>query len=112
MFEQQETALLEMNKRFIDLIDPFRKLMYYHPDFNGSFSIKSILPALFPDEDELDYKNLEVQGGEMAMIAYASLEQVENDDERQKTRASLLAYCKLDTLAMVAIWRKLSNIAE
>lgn len=112
MFERQHNALLEMNNRFIDLIEPFRKLMYYHPGFNGSFSIKSILPALFPDEEELSYNNLEVQGGEMAMVAYASLGQVEDEVERQHIRESLLAYCKLDTLAMVAIWRKLSNIAE
>ena len=111
VLRQHESRLLEMNERFIDLIEPFRKLMYYDPDFNGSFSIKSILPALFPGEEALDYKKLEVQGGEMAMIAYASLGHAENDAERQNIRESLIAYCKLDTLAMVRIWRKLDAIA-
>jgi len=111
MSKQRQSALLELNKRFIDLIEPFRKLMYYHPDFNGSFSIKSVLPAMFPDDDGLDYKKLEIQGGEMAMVAYARLGQVNSDAERQRIRAALLDYCKLDTLAMVAVWRKLDSIA-
>ena len=49
-----------MGNRFIDLLKPFQQLMYYHPDFNGSFSIKSVLPALFPDDPALDYKDLDI----------------------------------------------------
>ena len=35
--------------------------MYYHPDFNGSLSIKSVLPARFPDDAALDNKGLDIQ---------------------------------------------------
>ena len=98
-----------MDARFIDLLDPFQKLMYYHPDFHGSFSIKSVLPALFPDEDALNYKGLDIQGGDMASMTYANLDQVDDESERQKIRESLIEYCKLDTLAMVLIWQKLGN---
>jgi hypothetical protein len=111
-YEKQAEALLGMNDRFIDLITPFRNLMYYHPAFNGSFSIKSILPALFPGDDELDYKKLDIQGGQAAMGAYADLDKIEDTAEKQKVKESLLAYCKLDTLAMVKIWQRLNDVAN
>ena len=38
---------------------------YYHPDFPGSFSIKSALPVLPPD---LSYDDLDVANGQMAGI--------------------------------------------
>ena len=105
-------TLIAMEDRFIDLLIPFQQLMYYHPDFNGSFSIKSVLPALFPDDPALDYKDLDIQAGDMASMIYADLDRIDDAGERQKIRESLLEYCKLDTLAMVKIWQELSNIAE
>jgi nucleoside diphosphate kinase len=86
--------------------------MYYHPDFNGSFSIKSVLPAMFPDDAALDYKGLDIQAGDMASMIYADLDRIDDESERRKIRQSLLEYCKLDTLAMVMIWRQLSGIAD
>jgi hypothetical protein len=109
-FPQHEAVLHGMVRRFIDLITPFKGLMYYHPDFNGDFSIKSLLPALFPDDVDADYKQLEIQDGRMAMNIYASLDGVEDPGERERIRASLLAYCRLDTLAMVKIWRRLNEV--
>ena len=100
-----------MDDRFIDLLKPFQQLMYYHPDFNGSFSIKSVLPAMFPDDETLDYKGLDIQAGDMASMIYADLDRIDDASERRKIRQALLAYCKLDTLAMVMIWRQLSEIA-
>ncbi len=101
--------LLELNERFVDLIVPFRRRGYYHPDFNGSFSLKSVLPALFPDDAELDYKKLEIQNGGMAMDTFSNLHLLKDPTQREKIRANLLAYCKLDTLAMVRIWEKLKE---
>ena len=42
------------------------------PAMNGSFLIKKVLPALFPDNPELDYHNLSgsVQNGGEAMSIY------------------------------------------
>jgi len=98
-----------MINRFIDLIMPFRGLMYYHPDFNGSFKLKSVLPAMFPDDEDASYKNLDIQDGEMAMASYARLDKVDDIEEKKRIREALLAYCELDTLAMVKIWRKLQD---
>ncbi len=90
------------------MIEPFRNLGYYHPDFHGSFSIKSVLPAMFPDDDELDYKKLgSVQNGGEAMEIFAKLHLLKNRSKRDAIRKDLLAYCKLDTLAMVRIYERL-----
>ena len=76
----------------------------------GSFSIKSVLPALFPDSEELNYKKLDgVHKGDEASAAYLSLAKMEKD-EYDNTRKNLLAYCKLDTYAMVKIYQKLLEL--
>ncbi len=72
----------------------------------GSFSIKSVLPALFPEDEELNYKKLKIQNGSAAMEAFPRLCDLP-PDERIIVRNSLLEYCKLDTLAMVKILEKL-----
>jgi hypothetical protein len=106
-FPEYLDRLMALNERFVDLIEPFRGLGYYHPDFNGSFSIKSVLPAMFPDDPELNYKDLEIQNGGMAMDAFANLHKLKDLSKREVVRQSLLKYCHLDTLAMVRIWNML-----
>lgn len=108
-YPHYEKQLLSLNERFVDLLVPFRKLGYYHPNFNGRFSIKSVLPALFPNNKELDYKSLGIQNGGMAMDTFANLHLLKDKAQRKKTRQDLLAYCHLDTLAMVRIWEKLQH---
>jgi hypothetical protein len=109
---QHAPALQAMTDRFLDLLTPFRGLMYYHPDFNGDFSIKSILPAMFPRDADADYRQLAVQDGRMAMNEYARLAQLTDAGQRRQLRAALLAYCRLDTLAMVKIWQALEQLAS
>ena len=74
----------------------------------GSFSIKVVLPALFPDDPTLDYHNLEgcVHNGSEAMNIFPEIQYM-TPEEQTKTRKSLLAYCCLDTFAMVKVWMKL-----
>lgn len=111
-FPKYSEPLLDLLPRFSDLLDPFRNLGYYHPDFNGSFSIKSVLPALFPDDSELDYKQLNIQNGGMAMDTFAKLHLYQDRDEVEHIRQDLLAYCHLDTLAMVRIYQKLIDFCR
>jgi len=112
LFPDYENQLLAINDRFVDLLQPFRSLGYYHPDFNGSFSLKSILPAMFPDDEELAYKSLEIQDGLMAMDEFARLHLEQDAIKREKVRKALLVYCHLDTLAMVKIWLKFKDICQ
>jgi len=111
--EDRKEELLALNERFVDLIVPFRGRGYYHPDFNGSFSIKSVLPALFPNDPELDYKKLgSVQNGGDAMNTFANLHLLKDKSKRDEIRKDLLAYCHLDTLAMVRIWERLKLLVD
>ena len=110
--DRYAAQLTAMIGRFKDLEIPFNRLMYYHPDFHGSFSIKSVLPALFPRDPELDYKNMDIQSGDVAMDIFPHLHEIDNPDEKAAMRESLLAYCRLDTLAMVRIWESLSKTTD
>ena len=99
--------LLALNNRIIDLL-PVTRRRYYHPDQKGSWSIKSVLPLVAPD---LEYNLLDgVQDGGMAMNAY--LEAISADVSAERKSAierQLLAYCELDTFAMVRIWNLFSG---
>jgi len=77
----------------------------------GSFSIKSVLPALFPDDPELDYHNLQgsVHNGAEAMNIFPKIKDM-SAEEQQAARQSLLKYCELDTYAMVKVWQKLKEV--
>ena len=73
----------------------------------GSYSIKYVLPALFPDDPELDYHNLEgVHNGTEASAAFERMGEMDQE-EMEQTRQNLLKYCGLDTYAMVKVWEKL-----
>ena len=103
-FPQYETPLLGLCDRVVDLLRIIRG-NYYHPEFHGSFSIKSVLPALAPD---LAYDGLEVPDGLAASASYAQLIAGEMpQSDRDRTRAALLVYCERDTEAMVRIFKAL-----
>lgn len=96
-------ALLAINARAVDLL-PIARERYYHPSQQGSWSIKSVLPAVVP---ELRYDALDgVQDGGMAMEAF--LEAIHPDtltERKARIERQLLAYCALDTYAMVRLWQ-------
>lgn len=88
--------------RVVDLL-PIARNRYYHPDQHGSWSIKAVLPAVCPD---LAYDSLEgVQDGMAAQGAFLEAMALETTPERKsEIKQQLLAYCELDTLAMVRLW--------
>ena len=78
----------------------------------GSFSIKSVLPALFPNDPALDYHNLEqIHNGGEAMTIFPQIKDMP-PEEAESTRHNLLEYCKLDTYAMVKVWEKLEEVIK
>lgn len=98
--------LLRVGERLWDLLEVLQT-HYYHPDFQGSFSIKSVLPALVPS---LDYGDLEIKDGATASAMYHTMMFVVTDwVERQRLESALLAYCARDTLGMVELRRVLSQ---
>jgi Domain of unknown function(DUF2779) len=105
--------------RLVDLL-PIVQVNYYHPSMQGSWSIKRVLPAMFGNDDaDLSYAKLatSVDGGAVADGGAATVAFIEAIDphttpERKAAiHAQLLAYCKLDTLAMVRVWERLSSNA-
>lgn len=106
-FPAQAAALRAIRQRLVDLL-PITRAHYYHPSQHGSWSIKSVLPAIAPD---LSYAALDgVQNGGLAMEAYLEAVHPDTSDQRQQEiRQQLLAYCGLDTLAMVRLWQFLSG---
>lgn len=72
---------------------------------NRSYSIKYVLPALVPEFVTKAYKELD---GVPAMNAFANMSKME-EGEKSKISAALIEYCKLDTLAMVKILKKLKE---
>jgi hypothetical protein len=106
---REASELEALLPRIRDLMAPFQKRHYYHPNMNGKYSIKNVLPALAPD---LSYGGLAIPNGELAMQAFAEL-QAEDDPARVKAiRSDLWEYCKLDTLAMVRILEQLDGKCE
>lgn len=106
-FPDLSQQLLSIRDHIHDLLDVFRDGFVYDRAMQGSCSIKKVLPALFPDDPNLDYHNLaDVHNGTEATDTYLSLRGME-PTERNRLRQSLLAYCGLDTLAMVLLWQRL-----
>lgn len=97
----------DLNARVYDLMEIFSKGLYIHPDFHGSASIKKVLPVIVPDLEQ-GYSGLQISNGEGAMLAwYEIISGVIPNIDIEQIRQDLLAYCKLDTLAMVKIYEVL-----
>lgn len=111
-FPDLSKHLLNISDNMKDLYDPFRSGWYYNKRMGGSFSIKSVLPAVFPDDPSLDYHNLEgIHNGSEAMSAFPAMENM-SPWEQAETRKNLLKYCELDTFAMVKLWQALEEAAK
>lgn len=104
--------LLNVRSNIKDLLVPFQSGYYYNRAMGGSFSIKSVLPALFPGDPELDYHNLEgIHNGGEAMAIFPKIKDMP-PEEAAEARKNLLAYCKLDTYAMVKVFQKLQDAVK
>lgn len=103
MFPDLAPALEAILERVVDLL-PITRNHYHHPSMGGSWSIKTVLPAIAPD---LDYAQLEhVQDGGGASEAYLEiLDPATTEARRAELLEALRRYCALDTLAMVRVVR-------
>ena len=108
-FPKYRDRLLALCDRIVDLLRLIRE-NYYHPDFGGSYSLKSVAPALIPS---LDYTDLEIPEGMAAAASYARMT-ASDTPESEKARISyaLLAYCQRDTEAMLQIYDALLAEAD
>jgi len=99
--------IANIQARLWDLLPVVRNHVY-HPAFAGSYSLKTVLPALVP---EMTYDGMTVSNGQDAGLAWESLVRGGLDQaECQRIRKALLAYCGQDTLALVKLLDKLRSV--
>ncbi|MBX2952047.1 MAG: DUF2779 domain-containing protein [Leadbetterella sp.] len=99
----------DLTARMQDLLTPFKQFYYYHPDQQGSCSIKKVLPVMA----DLSYKGMAISNGGEALSAYVKhfVNNQPHDDNEQLIK-DMLAYCELDTWAMVMILRRLRKLIK
>src|SRR5690606_9779835 len=109
-FPHHAETIHAINDRIVDLMTPFKSKWYDDPRFNGSASIKYVLPVVCP---ELSYAELDIKDGSTAQRMWMSvaLDQQSTLD-RDKVFRDLRTYCELDTWAMVRIWQNLVDICS
>jgi len=97
----------ELNERILDLMTPFSKDWFMDKNFFGSASIKKVLPVLI---SEFSYEKLDIQEGQTASRTWKELV-LENKygDKKEEIMKQLLEYCKMDTLAMVQLFKLLQS---
>jgi predicted RecB family nuclease len=103
--------LSDILARLVDLYPVVRNHVY-HPDFTGSFSIKSVLPALVRG---MSYADLRVTDGAVATVELQNLmfgAHTMPPAEATGMREALLRYCERDTWAMVRLLERLRLLAE
>jgi hypothetical protein len=97
----------KIQRRLWDLLPVVRNHVY-HPAFAGSYSLKSVLPALVPG---MGYDGMEVADGQAAGLVWQSFIRGDcGEAERQRKRQALLDYCGQDTLGMVALLERLQLV--
>ena len=101
-------AMATINERIVDLIIPFKPSngWYSDPRFEGSASIKKVLPVVVPS---LSYKTLGIQNGGAAQTLWMQAVLDGTRPDKDKIMDDLLKYCGLDTLAMVEIYNVLQQ---
>lgn len=112
LYPDLSNHLMNIHDNMLDLMVPFKNRWYYTKDMHGSYSIKYVLPALFPRDPELNYHNLEdIHNGSEAMNSFQTLSNY-SYEKQQQIRSNLLKYCYLDTYAMVKIYLKLLEVTK
>jgi hypothetical protein len=108
VFPYLGAELLAISEKLVDLLPMVRNYVY-HPQFHGSFSIKTVLPALVPGQG---YGGLDVASGDVASLELEELILGSSELDEESLRVALLEYCKLDTYAMVELYWRLSELAK
>ena len=103
---EHSNFLENITNRIYDLMDIFSKGIYVDYKFQGSSSLKNVLPVLVPS---LSYKNMDIQDGAQAASEWERMI-FENSVDSENIKQNLLKYCSQDTLAMVEIYKFLRNL--
>ena len=107
---EHKDALLAIERKLFDAL-PLVREHVYHPKFAGSFSLKSVYPALM---EKNAYGSLDIADGELASVHLSRLlfeSQKMSAEERASLRTSLRRYCALDTEGLAQLIDRLREMA-
>jgi len=103
LFPDLSDPLGKLIDRLVDL-HPIVKNHYYHPMMLGSWSIKTVLPAIAPHMNYAELKG--ISEGMAASDGYLeAIDPKTTANRKAELEEQLLRYCKFDTEAMVEIVR-------
>ena len=106
-YPRYESELTCLRDRLFDLL-PIIRSNYHNPAL-PNYSLKSVVPVLVPG---WGYSDLEIQEGSAASAFYAGIITGNiTGEERTKIREALLAYCRMDTEALVRVLTALRHLA-
>lgn len=95
----------DVNRRMFDLMDIFKNGYFVDKGFGASASLKKVMPIMVPS---LSYKDLNIQEGGAASSSWPKLfDEKLSKAEREKIYNDMIDYCRLDTLAMAEILKRL-----
>lgn len=95
--------------RLQDLLDVVKKAVY-HPDFMGSFSLKSIVPVLVKDYEA--YTNSKIKNGSEVSDIYIQFLEEKDPIKKEELREILLTYNRLDTINVLLVYLLLKDPNE
>jgi hypothetical protein len=102
LFPDLAERLIALVYRIVDLLQIVRDYVV-HPDFQSSFSMKTVAPAVAPD---LTYGDLDISDGGDASAAFYRIVVADptlSPEARDGLRHSLLKYCERDTQALARV---------
>ncbi len=109
LLPEYAATISSIQSRLVNLLSIIRENVY-SPAFEGSYSIKRVLPALVPG---MSYDDLAVRSGDQVASIW---EQLCADDvgtvEKARLRKALLDYCERDTLALANLVDVLGEHAD
>ncbi|RYY82268.1 MAG: DUF2779 domain-containing protein, partial [Chitinophagaceae bacterium] len=106
-FPVLQPATRAVQERIVDLAVPFLEKHVLIPSLKGRSSLKAVLPALVPGQS---YEGLAIADGSDANRAFSWLRHDTDPVRIAQVRRDLLAYCALDTMAMVFILERLREL--
>lgn len=104
LYPEYKTEVDVLRRKLIDLSEPIQKFNFYHPKFNGNFSLKAVAEIF---NTESDYAKLEIGSGIVAMHKYEGLLTEDNVIIAEQTKQQLTDYCNIDTLTCMKFFEYL-----
>ncbi|MBR2812581.1 MAG: DUF2779 domain-containing protein, partial [Solobacterium sp.] len=106
-FPEYAERLRRINIRMEDLELPFETGTVYDVRMRGQWSLKTIMSMM----DDPGYSSLDIREGMSAVFQWRHLDAMDENVDREQIRRNLLAYCGMDTHAMVVVYRWLKKLA-